>query len=495
MGLSKFAGHFNAVEFAYGVNPLSAPLLIDTGNGATGSSTITLAYGYITLGDGTQINPLAKNAPINFGSTPGANQETQTPTAVSNPTPAIYNSATLTATFTYTHGQGETISSGTVGLQEAINTCAAYGGGFVIVDAKWTTLGGTTAILAAAVLPSNGSVVIVDNRGIQEQYWVNRPTGALITAPITATAAMVSVQNTNGTWTNGNVGVKFSYVTATGGETLAATSGLTVATGSSGTASLGGPGPAAEAGAVGYRVYFTTVGGSTYYLSPSIAANGTVIQCGPVAAFAIGTSFLVAAPVTNATALIPGVSTAYGTVLAQATSVLPQLFQTSWPVGPANTTWSSAASTTLGQVQLPIGFLNSIGRTLRVKGTAVITTNSATGTLALNLNLYSVWGKTSITPFTVACPSTAMASAVVNCEFECTLTTTATGATGTLEAHGTVAFNLAGTAVGTLATDFIAAASSTIDLTLQDCLEVAVVPTTVVPTTGTLRQLTIEVLQ
>jgi hypothetical protein len=58
-----------------------------------------------------------------------------------------------------------------------------------------------------------------------------------------------------------------------------------------------------------------------------------------------------------------------------------------------------------------------------------------------------------------------------------------------------VFFSLAGTAVGTLAKDFIHAASSTVDLTKQDTLEVSVTTGTVAPTAGTLRQLVIEVIQ
>ena len=87
-----------------------------------------------------------------------------------------------------------------------------------------------------------------------------------------------------------------------------------------------------------------------------------------------------------------------------------------------------------------------------------------------------------------------MGSAVVSCEFLAIISTTATGTSGTLEAHGTVAFSLAGTAVGTLAMDFIHAASSAVDLTKQDTLEVTVTTATVAPTAGNLRQFTVEMV-
>ena len=56
--------------------------------------------------------------------------------------------ATVTATWTNAHYAGDRVSSGTAGLQEAINFANSKGsGGTVIVDAAWTTQGGTTAIL------------------------------------------------------------------------------------------------------------------------------------------------------------------------------------------------------------------------------------------------------------------------------------------------------------------------------------------------------------
>ena len=75
------------------------------------------------------------------------------------------------------------------------------------------------------------------------------------------------------------------------------------------------------------------------------------------------------------------------------------------------------------------------------------------------------------------------------------MVTAATGATGTLECHGTVAYNIAGTAVGSLAMDSIQAVSSTLDLTKQNTLSIAHLNTTVGTTASQLRLLTVEVLQ
>ena len=162
MGLDRFARQYNASEFAYGVNTLVGPIMVINGPAATGSGTLILAFGYITLSDGTVVNPLATSASIAVGA--GSSYEVVTPSAVSASTPLVYASCTVTATFSNLHGNGDQISSGTYGLQEAINFANSQGGGTVIVDSGWTKMGGTTAILNAATLPANGSVQILDNR-------------------------------------------------------------------------------------------------------------------------------------------------------------------------------------------------------------------------------------------------------------------------------------------------------------------------------------------
>ena len=158
---SRFAGTVRALNFDYGVGN-TPPLTVDMTNGpsSTGVATLTVAYGQIALSDGTVLTPLSTTAPVTVGT--GANQETVTPSAVSCSTPQVYQSCSFTATFTYQHGTGDRVSSGTAGLQEAINYSSSYGGGNVAVDAKWVASGGTQAILLAATLP--GGVGLVDNR-------------------------------------------------------------------------------------------------------------------------------------------------------------------------------------------------------------------------------------------------------------------------------------------------------------------------------------------
>jgi hypothetical protein len=160
--ISSFAGNWNAVAFAYGLAGSKFPqaLLVNVGISVAATAALQLDFGYTVTEDGIQFSPLNTNAPVIFGS--GANAETLTPSAVSNGTPLIYGSSTVTAAFANTHGQGDTLSSGTAGLQEAINYVAGIGGGTVVVDAKWAALGGTSAMIAAATVPA--TVSIQDNR-------------------------------------------------------------------------------------------------------------------------------------------------------------------------------------------------------------------------------------------------------------------------------------------------------------------------------------------
>src|SRR5476651_641372 len=160
MPLSRFAGMFNANEYYYGGPGGPPPLVVNVTNGVAGVTALQLEFGGIALNDGTQPVPLNVNAPINVGI--GANLELVTPTAVSNATPFAYGSSSVTANFANVHGVGDLISSGSNGLQEAINAANAAGGGTVIIDGRWTQNGGTQAMVAAATVPA--SVTVDDNR-------------------------------------------------------------------------------------------------------------------------------------------------------------------------------------------------------------------------------------------------------------------------------------------------------------------------------------------
>lgn len=165
----EFAGQKNALQFNYGGVGISFPALqISSGNAGTGAgSVITLVTGQSVTSSGVALSPITTTTPITIGI--GANAETVTPTAVSNCNlPAVITpgpgtpSCTVTANLSNTHGPQEPVTSGTYGLQEALNRASGQGGGAVIIDAAWSTAGGTNAMVAAATFPAN--VTLVDNR-------------------------------------------------------------------------------------------------------------------------------------------------------------------------------------------------------------------------------------------------------------------------------------------------------------------------------------------
>lgn len=142
---SLVGGVYVAQNYAYGYGNIPADT-VDAGSASTGSYTITLVSGSVQLSDGRQIAPFSTNAPITVGA--GATQETVTPSAVSGCTVnGGVDTCLVTATFTYAHGRGTPVRSGSYGLQEAINDANSAGGGTVVVDANWFNLGGSASTI------------------------------------------------------------------------------------------------------------------------------------------------------------------------------------------------------------------------------------------------------------------------------------------------------------------------------------------------------------
>jgi len=173
---TRFSGFFNGMNYAYGMPGNAAPpLRVDIGISATGTQTVTLAYGFTTLGDGTIVSPLATNAPINIGS--GANLETVTPSAVSCSTPQALDTCSFTATFANTHGVGDLVTTGSYGLQEAINAANAAGGGTVLVDSNWIALGASKTTITN-VTSTTPKVWVLDLSGTSPTWYGKSGTGA-----------------------------------------------------------------------------------------------------------------------------------------------------------------------------------------------------------------------------------------------------------------------------------------------------------------------------
>lgn len=500
--VSAFAGRYSAIDYAYGAGPVPnfpPALQLGAGNAATGVATVTVITPITVTQGGTPFSPIAVGSSLNIGN--ASNQETVTVTSVGTPSLAGYapgtGSVTVTATFVNVHGPQESVSSATFGLQEAINLAAANAGGEVVVTPGWYRQGGTAAIIAAATVPNialqssggAGTVRIIDTQSLTSySYGPNSVT--VVSAPSAATSATVaSLVGVTGTWTATTEHVLFTYVTADGGESLASADYSFTATVS---LAIGGTGPAASTGAVGYRVYIGTNATTACYLVPATAANGTAIQCGPIAAFKLGTNFSVATA-TVAAALIPVQSSAFPVGFQPTPAGLPggNIVE-----GPFAVTGTVSAGTAIegAIVQLPLAYLNRVNKAFRLTIDGIFTPVS-TAALILSVAVGSVYNGTETTIFTVTGAATTGTTAS-GFWIQLILRTATVGATGTIEAHGvTIAASTTGTAnIASALIDAAAAASGAVSLTGQDYIRVLINSGTANLTTAQVRTLVLEPL-
>ena len=510
--ITRFAGQYNALSFNYGGTNTGAPDAIDVlqGNPNTGAGTVYVSANFTVDQGANAVMPFVSGQTIQIGR--GTALETVTLTAVGAPTlvgpePSAY-SIPLSATFSYVHGYGDPVFSATYGLQEAINVAAGTGSGTVIVDEAWYAAGGTLAIILTAIIPVTANVAgvslantlrILDVTTLtfyELRYSTVTPLVAPTIPLITQVASLAGVV---GTFTAATYYVNFAYVDAKGGITLASSQYSFTATVS---LAIGGSGPVAETGAVGYLVFTSAT--TTTYLAPVVQVTGaptaTIITCGGVKCFQIGTPFAVAAPGTSALAVVPVEATAYPTALlpVQSQNML-EPFNAVLPPFVATGTVTATSALEMGRLDLPAGFLNSIGRTLRITVNGVYTPVS-TATLIFILELYSVYGHTGTVLVTIGNTIASSGTSTANFKLVFELTTAATGVTGTIEAHCLAIFQAVtstagstGAAVATL--DNTSAASGTVDLTKQDTLSFQVNSGTANLTTAQIRQCIVEVLQ
>lgn len=156
----------------------------------------------------------------------------------------------------------------------------------------------------------------------------------------------------------------------------------------------------------------------------------------------------------------------------------------------AVTTVTTAQS--MATLALGASLQNVAGRTVRVCGAGIYTSpGTTTPTMTIQLT------EGGITPVAITTAAlSATASTSLPFSFCFVMTTVATGATGTLEAHGILNANIsANTAAAAVATyaDTNTAVSSTLDLTAANTLAVQVAASSAL-TSVQLRQLTVELI-
>ncbi len=453
--VTEFGGEKNSVQFAYGLPGIQFPaLIVSSGNGVTGSSTITLVTGASVNSGGVSLNPVTTNTPITVGI--GANAETVTPTAVSNCNlPAAFTNGpagpncTITASFSNLHGPGEPVASGTYGLQEAINRAHGQGGGIALIDGAWRALGGTNAIITAAAPYSN--VFIRDNSvsTSANQFWSMQPsTLTVLAVPTPLTATNIVFTAATGTWAASSTHFSATCVDALGGES-AQSADYTQTPTVNFTLTVPVP-PTCATGSVGWRLYAGTTSLATSYLLPVTASNCALTTLETVfPACALTATGTWAATFTTTTNLAPVAIGATNTnnpvpqghttfAYAPNGNSVPVSFQSNFgPFGSGAIASATASDVTpLGSFELPTAYQNVIGRTVRVTGKIKLTAGASS---TLGVFLGTVWqgGVTAGAPVPVCSTVSGFvwATAASVLDFSCTMTTNAVGATaiGTIQ--------------------------------------------------------------
>lgn len=462
---------------------------INSGNTTgTGAATFGLSSASVRLPDGRTIMPFSAGGlniqgqpgafpaiPITVGT--GATQETVTPTAVTGCfIGAPIDSCKVTATFNNAHGQGEVVTTGSAGIQEAINDAAFWGGGVVSVSpADAFYHGGVTAvralIAAASVMPM---VSIEDNMQGPVTYWTPTQGGAatIFTAPTPltgqaacdATHSFCSDATAVGTWAAVAYFGCIAYVDITGQEGPCSTTATFTAVASK---AIDVGVPAASTGAVGYVIYIGTsyTLASAVAITPSVCTMTTIETTTPACAVA-NTTYNQSASLFGANALFTGgaqvaaitLVTSPGKLLATTASTTaayvgtPNGRSTGYVYGPSShlgipgvpavsrafsiTTGSlSTAPNIVATVNLPSGFMNYVGKGIRVCGFA-----SSTGTSTATVVGFTLWWEAAPSnasgplPLIIGGPNVTgtLASAIDNYTFCQDFTTLTTGPTGTV---------------------------------------------------------------
>jgi hypothetical protein len=420
---SFVAGRFVANNYAY----TGAQLY--TGNAATGAASVTVRGGYVVLPDSRNVVPFAVGVPIIvMDSAP----ELVTPTAVSG----CYNSrggnqdgvlvtCTITATFAAVHGAGAQVFSGTNGLAEAILDAFNWGGGVVAIAPGWS-LGLNTSCTAcfasksaaiAGVLPYQLVTLEDDSVSPPQLYTPASTVATILAAPATllsttAGFGVASANFTGGTYTGSSTYITcIAYVDIMGNEGPCSATFTIATSGSAATDQIGYTAPAASAGAVGYTIYISLAGG-TYNLTYQVPLTSTVCTLTkietvtPACALAnttynqTGSTAIVSALTVN-TAPLHLLATTASTTSAYIGAPSGRTAYAYAPTGTLNSgltstqqayTVAAATATTvpgvIATIPVPIGSMNTVGRTLCIAGQA---TEASAGSTATVQNIEFLW--------------------------------------------------------------------------------------------------------
>jgi hypothetical protein len=287
---------------------------------------------------------------------------------------------------------------------------------------------------------------VTDKRNAAPVYYYVQPTTlTALATPATRSAAAGATQVIDGTavgtFANAVLFVCVTYVDILGGESPCSASFSYTPAGSLAT---NWASPAASTGAVGWRAYAGITGTSTQYQLPITASNCTLTTLESIfPACAIGAAAVFTTPLTTSS-LAPGYvvnvyrpnTQSHTTFGYQASaSVAAGAFQSNYGPFIATGNIASGQLGVLGTVPLPLSYLNQIGKSVKISG-KIASTAVSTAVQGYQVSLGPTF--TTGTP-TVLCQFTntvTLAAVAYGTSFECTLTTNAIGASGTIMPNG-----------------------------------------------------------
>lgn len=492
-GQTRFSNEWAAPNFG------KWRLQASSGSTSAGSYSLTFpSGGYVTAGGNQSFTPFNTTTRITVGI--GSVQETVTPTAVSGCGISSVSNCIVTATFSFAHGAGTPVVSGSGGLDEAMNVAHSNGGGLVLVDSSTQITEATIA--ASTALYNNTQIEALFGSSVPRYYNLQPSVLTDLATPATRSATAGSTQVISGTATGTFAASSYfacvTYVDQLGQESPCSASFSFTATAS---VAVNWASPAASTGAVGWIPYIGLTGTSTQYRVTPTAAQCTLSTVETIVpACAMGSAAVTPSPnttsvlapgyVVNTYRLVPNSATVYA---YQPTHIPPicGAVPSNWGPWTATGGGTTTQVQVLGTVSLPAGCLNQIGKTLHVSGKIVGTTGaSETPQILVQLGPTLTTG----TPTTLCkmAETTAPGAAAIGINFDCYLTTNATGVTGTVMPNGRAIVQLqAGTTAGSAAVD-TATAAITNDIIDQNTLYITFIGTSGTDTAEQLAQLTLE---
>lgn len=513
---TRMAGRFIASRYNWATGQVKS-----TNSVSAGAATMILTTPYVTLPDGSVLFPFTVPEQLMIDQGTSIAEIVSLTSASGCATNAPNGQCMITATFANAHGPSATITSATFGLQEALNDAAQavagaqqtlviganqVHGGVVVIDSTWPGTSVAAPQSGATVTPWP-EVAIEDTHGAVPQWYSVQPSNATAVAtPTTLVAAATcsasttvcsgtaaTLGGTSATWTSATKHFCVTYVDLMGNEgpcSLDASFTTTASVVVQVTA------PAASAGVAGYNVYSGasfaaatrlplvpgTTGGPTCVLTtietvtPACAvSNATYGQAASNATFALVPATTQPQPpgtTTSSFTTLQSVDVTHTVYSYQQTNAVPPNFVTgdvsyAAVVGTTNSAW------VMGRRHLPAGFLNTIGKTIRITGEITVPTNTVPNWNPLIIGLAPPWTASAPVSVCVFANTTAFTNVVWNISFSCTITTQTVGASGTVLANGfaTAQYTTQGATVVQGSVNNIVAAA-TVNLTAADEIDV-----------------------